>query len=428
MRTLTIIVCLCLVGCKLAGRGTQQASTATQHAQLQQNRERQRLRLDSHVLAEPAPFVPSEKVCVAVLPFEVPESSGNRGEFESVFMALALAETLQRSPWVERAFVSPVPTEAVELVVEGEIVHSGPNAMDIELLVRRGDSMLLASEYGIRLTASDFGGASSPVRRIWIRPTNEIGRALAKSSEAGAPPIDSRVARYLGHEGLRPSDRVQQLFEKACEIERVKLLEPTTQMVGVQVSEVEDAYVTWQRDSTRAREQSARYRAEAAQARQSAADLKRRANNTVAAGVGLSLLRGLAAAQSGSQVNTLQMQADMQNFMNIAKEKEANARESEAEARSLERQAQVTFDSQNRFSGVFETNLHELTVTLQDQVYTLVGAVDAQIHQLRSIIRQLAEQEIASALAEAESTEEPSFGPEIESPVPGQPVVEATSR
>ena len=110
-------------------------------------------------------------------------------------------------------------------------------------------------------------------------PTRAETPARAGAGSASTP-LTGRIARYLDQPETEPTAKVVQLFEKASEIERAKLLDPVTQMVRAQVAELEAPYVAWQSDSTRAQEQAARYQQEAAAARRDAAELERKAENT----------------------------------------------------------------------------------------------------------------------------------------------------
>lgn len=391
MRTLKALFALSLISCATTACMIRAEKWAQQQTQVADT---DKFKLDPAINAEPAPAAETSRIRVAVIPFQVDAAHGQRGEFEASYLASSLADTLAQSPWVADAYVSPLPTEAVEVTVQGEVLHSAPDGVEVRLVCRRGDTVLFSDEYGIRLTADDFDSDSSPVRRLWKRPTNQLGRALHESGTSSGFDLSGRVARYLDQPALEPSDRIVGLFEKAAEIEQVNLLEPVTRMVTRQVSELEGAYTAWQRDSIQAQTQAAQYRLEAARARKAAADIKKRANQTAAVGIGLSLLQGFARVQSGAQVNPLQVQADMQPFLNAAEEMEAEAQEAMMEADHLARRAEAAFATRAGFNQVFESNLTDLTVTLEEQVFTLVGAVDAQISQLRSIIRGLAMQEV----------------------------------
>lgn len=370
---------------------------------------RAKLRLDSTVLAEPAPVDPASKVHVVVMPFEVDEATGNRGQFESVFLAASLADTLALSPWVEEAFVSPVPSDAVEVLVEGKVTYSSSSGVDVTLSATSGDQQLFEQDYGIRVASGDFDGRKSPLRKLWNRPTNQLGRVLQESTGTDDS-LATRIGRYLDEPSLKPSEQTIALFSKASAIEHEKLLGPITQMVDLQVNELETPYATWRADSLRAEAKVARLRKEAEESRKAAEKIKRSAKRTAVAGFGLTLLKGFANAKAGRQVNAFEIQADMQPFLDAAEDREQRAKATLAEAKNLTRQAEATFASKAAFADILEGNMKDLTVSLEDQVYTLVGAVDAQISQLRNIIRELAQKELqamqtlAGSPAEAAST------------------------
>lgn len=335
-------------------------------------------------IMQPQATVPaSQKVTVAVLPFETveqpvdpnadddkkkPQESFDKNvrNFEKKYFAARLVETLAKSPWVKEAHVSPVITPSVDYLVRGGIIESDGEDTTVSITVSRCCWQDVHTEtFSMDLASSHFDEMADPGSQLWIDPVNKIGEILAKVTPDQRRSIEKeRVSAYLatgtGKTAQAPqSPKVQNTVQTAAGWERRELLGRVSKMAFGFANGLRPTYVQWQQKSTKLHEEK----------RQK--DIQ----------TGLNVLAAMTTLGAGMASASMGVTSHSQTLSYAFGMNVASAMESSQEAAAIA-------EALGGFTGSFGDAVEPQTLKLGDQVYTLTGSIDTKIAQLRDIVRK----------------------------------------
>lgn len=345
--------------------------------------------LNKSIVQPQATVLASQKVTIAVLPFETvvqpvdpdaDEDKNNPQEpfdknvrnFEKKYFAARLVETLSKSPWVKEAHVSPVITPSVDYLVRGGIIESDGEDTTVSITVSRCCWTDVHTEtFSMDLASSHFEEMADPGSQLWIDPVNKIGEILAKVTPEQRRSIEQdRVSAYLatgtGKTVRAPgSPTVQNTVQTAAGWERHELLGRVSKMALGFADGLRPTYTAWQQKSTKLHEEK----------RQK--DIQ----------TGLNVLAAMTSLGAGMASASMGMTTHSQTLSYAFGMNVASAMQSSQEAATIA-------EALGGFTGSFGETVEPQTLKLGDQVYTLTGTIDAKIAQLRTIVRKKISAEI----------------------------------
>ena len=325
----------------------------------------------------------SHKVTIAVLPFETveqpvdpdadedknkPQESFDKNvrNFEKKYFAARLVETLAHSPWVKEAHVSPVITPSVDYLVRGGIIDSDGEDTTVSITVSRCCWQDIHTEtYSMDLASSHFEEMADPGSQLWIDPVNKIGELIAKTTPQQRWSMEQeRVSAYLkfgtGKTAQVPqSPKVLKTIQTAAGWERRELLGRVSKMALGFADGLRPTYTAWQQKSTKLHEEK----------RQK--DIQ----------TGLNVLAAMTSFGAGMASGSMGMMNHSQSLSYAFGMSVVGAMQSSEEAATIA-------EALSGFTGSFGEKVEPQTLKLGDQVYTLTGSIDAQIAQLRDIVRK----------------------------------------
>jgi hypothetical protein len=324
----------------------------------------------------------SEKVTIAVLPFETVEQSIepdsdeknrlqesfdiNVRNFEKKYFAAQLVETLTRSPWVKEAYITRVVTPSIDYLIKGGIIESDGEDTTVAITVERCCWKDIHTEtFSMDLASSHFDEMFDPGSQLWIDPVNKIGEIIAKvTSEQRRRIEDERTAAYLETgTGTKPptpsSPRTRKTVQTAASWERAQLLGRISKMTRGFADGLRPTYIAWQQKSTKLHEEK----------RQK--DLQ----------TGLNVFAAMTTLGAGMASASMGVMSHSQTLSYAFSMSVTGAMQSSQEADTIA-------EALGGFTGSFGEGVEPQTLKLGDEVYTLTGSIDAQIAQLRDIVRK----------------------------------------